>query len=214
MGSGQATFSLNIVNGTADLKLGFQLGIPTDAHLPHQDQHPILQANLPSQAKTYQGRRKTPSQRRRDIAHAARHQAAARKPEAAETSAPVDQVETVSVPAVILPFLGKLLPVQSILISTSSVDISPATVSEASPANASVASPQPSRPSLATLAAPTKAVVGTPAEKLQRYEAVCSAKKKLFPADVSFQRLPPPPNLHSRKYWKKEDQMLATFFSV
>ena len=31
MGSGQATFSLNIVNGTADLKLGFQLGLPVTA---------------------------------------------------------------------------------------------------------------------------------------------------------------------------------------
>ena len=58
-GSGQATFSLNINNGVADLKLSFQLGLPSDAHLHHQHHGPVHQ-HLPSQGhKACQGRRKT-----------------------------------------------------------------------------------------------------------------------------------------------------------
>ena len=33
MGSGQASFNLDIINGVADLKLGVQLGLPSSPHL-------------------------------------------------------------------------------------------------------------------------------------------------------------------------------------
>ena len=109
-GSGQATFSLTVEDGMADLKLGFQLGLPTDVHLPNQVPPPSLRTNFTPEARHYQGRKKTPSRRRRDLARAAQHRAVAGMPEEAETAAQVNKVEAVMAPAIVLLY-RKLLPV-------------------------------------------------------------------------------------------------------
>jgi hypothetical protein len=70
-GSGQATFNLNINNGSADPNLGFQRGLPTESHQHpqhHQHEHVFLPKSPMSSG------RKSPSQRRRDCLRAAHHQ--------------------------------------------------------------------------------------------------------------------------------------------
>ena len=190
MGSGKATFTLNIDKGTADLKLGFQLGCPTDAHLPNQ---PHLNQNLAKQYR--QGKRKSPSQRRRDQTRAARHQAAA-----AAALMTQNPFEAAPAPAVMLPFVGNILPI----LPTPS----------APQATAPVASPPPSRPPAASVAAPTKAVVETPAGKFKRYVDMSLAKKNLFPADEGHQHLPPSQDVFSTKYRKEEDKLMEKLFSL
>jgi hypothetical protein len=106
-GSGQASFNLEIQDGVADLKLGFQLGKPSDPHpIPmcsdyvHPQPHHV---DLPHEHAGFQHRKhprrhKGPKQHERDRARAAKHQASC-------------QPATTAVPAVTLPFVGKLLSV-------------------------------------------------------------------------------------------------------
>ena len=104
-GPGQATFSLNINNGSADLKLGFQLGLPAEPHLHPQQQHePVFCPKPPH------GRRKSPSRRRRDRARAVQHQAAGHQPDQTKSTADVEPT-----PVTILPFIGKLLPLHPVI---------------------------------------------------------------------------------------------------
>ena len=116
-GSGHATFNLNINNGSADLKLGFQLGQPSEPHL-HPQQQPFFCPMAPLNI-----RRKSPSQRRRDRLRAARHQAAAQHHAAAPQpgqphhqaagSAAGDSCQKATkAPALLLPFSGNLLPIK------------------------------------------------------------------------------------------------------
>ena len=200
-GSGQASFSLNITNGQADLQLGFQLGLPTDAHLPHQHPVPVPQPNLPYQDhKTFQGRRKTPSQRKRDQARAAQHRAAtAYHPGSAVAAAP-NKSEAASAP-VLLPFHGKILPLHSPSQSVSS---------EKSPATAAVASPFSSDLSIPAPTAPTKTVGTTSGEPKQCVD-VSTAKKNLFPAG---HQCPPQQDLPSRSFQEREKKLWTKLFSI
>ena len=202
MGSGQASFSLNIINGKADLKLGFQLGLPTDIHLPNQYHVPVLQPNIPPQYhQTSQGRRKTPSQRRRDQARAAQHRATSYQPGPAVAAAPSNNSEADSAPAVLLPFSGKILPLHH---------ASPSEDSTA-PATAIVASSPPSNLPIPAAAAPTKAV-GNPEGKSKQYIDASTAKKNLFPSGHQ----PPPPQEPppSRSFQKREEDMWKKLFSI
>ena len=200
-GSGQATFSLNINNGVADLQLGFQLGLPCDAHLHHHQHGPVHQHHLPSQdQQVYQGRRKTPSRRNRDRVRAAQHQAASyQQSGSAAAAAPGNKAVVASATALILPFHGKLLPLDQ-----------PSTLSsaEVSPATAPVATPPPSIPASAAAAAPTKSV-GTPARNLNLDAS--SAKKNLFLAD---HHRPPTQDPPSRNFQKNEEILWTKLFSI
>ena len=104
-GTGQASFNLNISNGSADLQLGFQLGLPTEPHLHTQHQHEPVICPKPQQS-----RRKSPSRRRRDRERAAQHQAATHQPAQAKSSSTSDKAEVEPTPVIILPFNGKLIP--------------------------------------------------------------------------------------------------------
>ena len=165
-GSGQATFNLNIVDGVADLQLGFRLGQPTDPHLPHEqcephhilppDHHPIRPRK----------RRKGPARRESDRARAAQHQARFQPDATAVSSCAHKQAGAgaLKLPPVILPIIGKLLPVKPI---------------SATPSNASApaATPPPSAPPPPVTTAPTKtAAAATPKGNID----FNSARKHLF----------------------------------
>ena len=108
-GNGQASFNLSIKDGQADLQLGFQLGRVADPHLPHLHYHEAAPAFNQDQDYQPHPRRKWkgPARRDRDRARAAQHQAR-HQPEIAAASTAAS--ETAS-HAVILPFIGKLLPI-------------------------------------------------------------------------------------------------------
>ena len=94
-GIGKASFSLQVDNGTADLQLGFKLGLPSDLHVvPPDPPDPDLQLNQHQEeevAKQYphqtghhqQRRRKGPVRRAKDRARAAQHQAGLKSQSAA-----------------------------------------------------------------------------------------------------------------------------------
>jgi hypothetical protein len=210
-GSGQATFNLNISNGSADLQLGFQLGLPTESHLHPQHHHEHVFCPKPPMSS----RRKSPSQRKRDRLRAAQHQAGQPHHQALGQlgSAAADSCHTATTaPDVILPFSisGNLLQIKP---------IKEANVS------APEATPPPSIPP--PLAAPKKPL-GTPINVLRRYVDVSATKKKLFAtapgspvatptaAPHTGSRPPAaPPRAslpHQRNYQQREDQLWTKLF--
>ena len=221
-GSGQATFNLNISNGSADLQLGFQLGLPTESHLHPQHHHEHVFCPKPPMSS----RRKSPSQRRRDRLRAAKHQAAAHQPGQAHHqdlrqlgSAAAESCHTAqTAPDVILPFS----------ISGNLLQIKPTSIKSSKEANVSApeATPPPSTPP--PLAAPKKPP-GTPLNVPRRYVDVSSTKKQLFPtatgAPVATPTAAPrtasqPPAApsratqpHQQNYQLREDQLWTKLFS-
>ena len=108
-GSGQASFNLNISDGTADLNLGFKLGNPAEPHC-HPCPPPNNLRDEPVQPPTvehHRRRRKGPGRRLRDEERAGKYHIQ-RQSKLAADSAPVSAAK----PAVILPFTGKLLQIK------------------------------------------------------------------------------------------------------
>ena len=64
---GQASFNLSVKDGNTDLRLGFQLGLPGDHHLPANQQRDKEHQQPP--------RYKSPAKKEKDKARAANHQA-------------------------------------------------------------------------------------------------------------------------------------------
>ena len=106
-GSGQATFSLQIDDGKAELQLSFKLGQPCDLHfepyVPLVQDHDHDYVGQPCRHH----RRKGPARREKDRLRAVKHQARIRP----DKDIFDKKNEAVSA-EVILPFNGKLLPVR------------------------------------------------------------------------------------------------------
>ena len=170
-GSGQATFSLTINDGNADLQLGFRLGQPGDDHLPQEhvnlEQYPHHHEHPEHQGHVNGGhtRKKCPSRQNRDRARAVQHQSRIRSGPAAATAAD-DTKQAEVVPAVVLPFSGKILPIKPV----------------EKPSPVPVTTPSPSLiPSEAILAPPTKS--SNPVGRAPgKYSDTSSVKKALFSA--------------------------------
>ena len=184
-GFGQASFRLDVCEGSGTLNLSFQLGKPSDKHcdlgVPAQ---PGSHVNAYPQQQ--HRRRKGPARHEKDRARAAAHQARIQSesqvavhvnPTLANTACTESNCRTdtsenlATVPAAIkLPFNGNLLPLQKTPLATSSV---------ASVATSAV-SPTPSSYSVAVSAAPIKGN-----KRSKYYDDANSAKKKLFSPNQS-----------------------------
>ena len=209
-GSGQATFNLRIVDGFAELRLGFQLGSPTDLHLLREQVDPLPQE--PPRRYRKQKKKKSPAKLAKDRARAAEHQARI-KPEVAATSTSSSAEETSL--DIILPITGKLIPLKSISSPTEAVaaSASPPTAATGTLRTAASAATPPQRaPPPPRSTPPTKkAAASTP----KRYLDVSCAKKHLFPAVPSnpSKKPSPPPLPPSRQaYKRKEDELWSRLF--
>ena len=77
-GNGNADFNLKIENGTAELKLAFRLGHPSEAHVVPPQQHqqqPQYDHHHEQQLHHRRRRRKGAARREKDRARAEKHQA-------------------------------------------------------------------------------------------------------------------------------------------
>ena len=165
-GSGKAGFNLSISDGLAELQLNFQLGHPSEAHFdlknlpqchqpPQQQVHqPLDEAFLPVRRR----RRKGPTRRARDRVRAEEHQA--------RTLA--------AAPAVILPFAGKILPVQPKLVPQE--DFNSAASAGNPSAAAAVTPPAAGLPPAVRPGKPSS----TPNQNHRRTVDINIAKKQLF----------------------------------
>ena len=211
-GSGKARFNLEICDGLAELQLNFKLGHPSESHcdpyIPHhhhppqQELHqPHLQAFLPVRRRR---RRKGPARRTRDRARAEEHQA-----------------RMTAAPAVILPFTGKLLPVQIPKASQRKLDTREEVNAAASAGNPSVPVPVAAAAAVTPpppAAEPPSAVrPGKPSstanQSLRRNVEVDIAKKQLFAPPPATK--PPIAQLSSGKktYKMKEEDIWTKLFT-
>ena len=178
-GKGSSTFNLKVCDGVAELALSFTLGYPSDLHSsppPQPDCHPQhdypQHPQLPQQkVRHHRRRRKGPAQRERDRLRAEKHHS---RQNFSKTAAS----------AVILPFSGKILPINDpnhglvdkaefpAAAPVDSSQIAAATVATSDPA-----SPQPGTAHIAAVR-PTKPVLSVAASK---YVDADLAKKQLFP---------------------------------
>lgn len=203
-GNGQATFNLSIVDGFADLQLGFRLGSPTDLHLLPEQVHPLPQEPPRGHLK----RKKSTAKLAKDKARAAEHQARIQSKVAAATSS--SSAEEILLD-VILPITGKIIPIKSASSSsTGAVSASPLTapapVSTAAPA----ATPSPCAPP-PPRTPPTKSAASTP----KRYFDVNCVKKHLFsaaPPNPTLKSFPPPLPPSSQAYKRQEDELWSRLF--
>ena len=215
-GSGQASFDLNILDGSAELKLGFKLGHPGDLHC-HPPPHQHVQEGGYQQPYQHQQpprrRRKGQARRDRDRLRAQLHQAGLHPhPQAAATDAP----------EVILPFTGKLLPVgekphpTNHIPSTpaaASAVVSPATAATSvvnSPAASSAVSPPVSVAVAPAAARPVK-LQGTPRTSQSN---VNLAKKDLFPILQDQPSQASPAFTIKKDFQKKEDELWTKLFKL
>ena len=194
-GTGEASFDLVIKDGVANLKLGFQLGHPSDPHLPHE-QHPSPHTQHPAGPK--QRRRKGPARREKDRARAAAYQARLLSRTTAATSCHKDQdhSEAAAASPIILPFKGKILPVKS---------------SASAAPHSAVMTPSGSSLSAASTAAPVKA--GQSSAVTIFNLNVNSVKKHLFVADEDSRPPPPATDDQAPNYQKKEARLWSKLFS-
>ena len=159
-GTGHANFNLTIQDGVADLKLGFQLGRPTDPHVLNQQCDQVQpqphHADVPCEHGWQHQRRrhKTAKQRERDRERAAKHQASC-------------QSAATAVPAVVLPFSGNLLPVKS-TVSTPTVPTSTVVTVTVTPQSSSSSTEVSCKPQKTD-------------KKKQQYLYVNDVKKQIFP---------------------------------
>ena len=190
-GSGQATFSLQIVDGKTDLQLSFKLGHPSDLHF-EPDVHLVQDHD-----QDYVGqpcrhhRRKGPARREKDRLRAKKHQAQIQPQDVID-----HRNEAVSA-EVILPFHGKLLPVHDNVVST---------VVAAAPAvtpPASCGPPPQCAPSKQGQQASHNFVTKKKVDADQ-------AKKKLFVARQMPYRESPKP---STGYARKEEELWSKLFT-
>ena len=201
-GSGKAGFNLNICDGLAELQLNFQLGHPSDAHcnpyLPTSHQHPQQQVHQPHQEASIpvrRRRRRGPTRRARDRIRAEEHQARI----------------SAAAPAVILPFAGKMLPVQIPKASQSKPVPQENSMSAASAVNPSVtvAAAAAVTPPAAGLPPAVRPGKPTPApnQNQRRSVDINIAKKQLF---VPPPEPKPPAQLSSKKTYKLQEEDLWT----
>ena len=204
-GCGQATFNLEILDGGADLKLGFQLGRPSDPHLlpeqndqlhqlcPHHVDLPHDHAGVEHQ-HPHRRRHKGPKQRARDRARAAKHHASRKS-------------AATAVPAVLLPFRGRLLPLNG---------TSPAVATPAASSNTAVPAATPTPPASypPAFAGPKK----DDPSNFQPSQVVNSVKKNLFAKDppVPRQQIPPDPGQpeKDKNYKLKEEDLWTKLFTL
>ena len=204
-GSGQATFNLSIVDGFADLQLGFRLGHPTDPHLLPDPVHPL---HLPSDEANYVQSRKRkngPARREKDRARAASHQARF-QPEAAAVSSQSEQQQPTPV---ILPITGKLTQLKSTSV-TAPVSAQPPLVRPTAAAPA--ATPPPGVPPCPPTTPHTKKAAMPP----KRYVDVKCVKRHLFSSipQNPDQKSPPhqTPTPSTKSYKRKEDELWTRLF--
>ena len=229
-GSGQASFRLDVSDGLATLQLSFQLGKPTDVHCD-LGVGPQPAGHVHAYRHQHHHRRKGPARREKDRARAAAHQARLLQSEGRSNPTLADAAPTVSdsktdtseniataPAAIMLPFSGKLLPLEKMqpVTRTSSV------ASEAK----SLESPTPTYSAVVT-AVPIKGN-----RRGAFYVDVNSAKKKLFPPDHDrsqpFSPIIPPPEptpartpatpsnktkSNSVGFKKKENELFLKLFS-
>ena len=207
-GTGHATFKLNIVDGTANLQLGFSLGHPTDPHLHVQpgDPHHLPTQNYHNPPK--KRRKKGPARREKDRERASQHRASLQSEAAAVSSCAEEQTETLKPLDIILPVTGKLLPlrVKSRISATASAAPSLPPPTRASAATVSVVTPPTGVPPPSPMK--TKAVT-TP----KRYLDVNCVKKLLFSSSSSHPQSSPTPLQSKLAFKRKEDELWTRLFS-
>ena len=201
-GTGHADFGLNVNDGVAELKLSFTLGHPYDLHCtppqfvspnPDQDQ---------GEFRKKKRHRKSEARCERDRARAQTYQAS--------------QAQKIRKSNLILPFAGKLLPVNK----AASHEHATAVPAIAVPAAATPTAPtsEGSRPAPAVpavtptgMATPPDATLKTRKnETHQKYIDVSVAKKQLFPNP---QKSPPSRQQIGRKsYQMKEEDIWTKLF--
>ena len=203
-GYGQASFNLAVKNGFAELNLGFQLGHPADPHLPTHGPPAHHPEPVPQQPK--QPRRRGPARRERDRARAAKHQASHNPKESASDEVMAD---------IILPFIGKMLPITAVPPVSKSPPPSPSTTktstTDAAPASRPTPAAPASRPTPASPApgpAPTKST-STPARYIDMH--VNNVKKMLFPSSDVMQSPSPAPS-GKPKFQRREEQLWTKLF--
>ena len=144
------------------------------------------------------------SRRRCDHARAARNQAAVADQQAfIQAASQHDASEADSAQEIILPFKGKVLPLNpGFLLGTP--DASPATFSEN-------VLPTHSPPPWVQVTASAKADRKSPVGQVKKYIDVNSARKNLFPTGIQQHLKSQEP--HHRCYQEKEDMLLSKLFS-
>ena len=202
-GSGQASFNFSVQEGVASLQLGFQLGRPADPHFLPQDSDQVQPQpqpdHLPQEQAGWQQQRRRrryrgPAQRTRDRERAAAHQSSL----AAATA----------VPAVMLPFSGKLLPVNP----TTEKVTDPVTPSQSQPL-------QVSRRPIKSTNVPvpeTSSVDFNSAKKALFPPTLEPAYSLTFPPSTKSPLKPPhthPPSKPPTTYGDKEDQLWTRLFT-
>ena len=208
-GTGNATFNLNIVDGFANLQLGFSLGQPTDPHLhaePGESHHLPAHHHPPKKR-----RKKGPARREKDCARAAQHHASLKSQAAAVSSCAQEQTETFKPSDIVLPVTGKLLLVRqkSKISAAASAASSLPPPPRASAAAASVATPPTGTPPPRTVL-PMKTKVSTTAK---RYLDVNCVKKHLFSSSPSHPQSSSAPLPFKLAYKRKEDELWSRLFS-
>ena len=202
-GSGKASFNLDICDGSADLKLSFKLGAPSDihyqpggVHVNHQQQSQEYHEHFHENPQKQKWRRKGPARREKDRARAAAYQARY-QPKAA---APVGAKLYAAAPAVIkLPFDGNILPIKKN--PDSSVESS------------TNVSPQASSSSAEAASAPVKASQAFSNAALENIENV---KQQLFVSTVQLPHSSPLSreiiSSNIRGYQQKEEELWTKLF--
>ena len=206
-GTGQASFDLNIVDGVAEVKLGFKLGRPSEPHC--HEPAPVHHHPPGEQQQHHRRRHKAAGRRERDQQRVQQHKAGIQAPASSPASAPALEV--------ILPVTGKLLPVrkpQTPVVPNMNVSSTKAAVAAAvsSPAVSSIipadASPQASEPQAVSI--PVKSL-----KTSQKYKDVDNAKKNLFSLPPKHQPPRDSPALNSEKnYHKREYELWSKLFET
>ena len=190
-GSGQATFSLQIVDGKADLQLSFKLGHPCDLHF--EQDVPLVQdhdQDYVGQPCRHHHRRKGPARREKDRLRAIKHQAQFQPDQDV-----IDKKNEAVSAELILPFDGKLLPIRDNANS----------VTAAAPAVTPAAACGPPPP-----CAPSKPGQASANFETKKKADVDQAKKKLF---VALQMPNQESPTTSTGYARKEEELWSKLFT-
>ena len=188
-GTGKASFSLDVSDGKANLNLGIQLGHPDDHH-PGAQPHPLFPHDQQDVVHPKPRRHKGPKRREKDRARAAAHQARLQSEVAAA-------VQDTAVPAVKLPFSGKLLPLKT----------------KPSPAPSFQAATTPPLSSRLSPTTPKKLTSTSSEPTFKKYLDVSVVKKQLFPLQMSQQGVDEIPST-SQNYQEREKNLWTRLFET
>ena len=191
----------------ADLQLRFSLGHPTDPHLHVEPGDPH---HLPTQDhhKPRKRRKKGPARLAKNRARAEQHRAKLQSEEAAVSSY-TEETEPIT-QDVILPFAGKLLPLQGksrISATDSAAPALPPPTPPTSAATASVATPPTGAPPRTLCPRKIKDVT-TP----KRYVDLHCVKKHLFSSSPSKPQSSSASTPFNLDYKRKEDELWTRLF--